>query len=29
LVGELVPLHIERSSVSTLYGRLVLTGVEA
>ena len=29
LVGELVPLHIERTSVSTLYGRLVLAGVEA
>ena len=29
LVGELVPLHIERASVSTLYGRLVLAGVEA
>ena len=27
LVGELVPLHIERASVSTLYGRLVLAGV--
>jgi tRNA-2-methylthio-N6-dimethylallyladenosine synthase len=29
LVGELVPLLIERASVSTLYGRLVLAGVEA
>lgn len=28
LVGELVPLKIERASVSTLYGSLVLEGVE-
>ncbi|MEY3773255.1 MAG: hypothetical protein RLZZ129_35 [Verrucomicrobiota bacterium] len=28
LVGELVPLKIERASVSTLYGSLVLKGVE-
>jgi tRNA-2-methylthio-N6-dimethylallyladenosine synthase len=28
LVGELVPLRIERASVSTLYGQLVLAGVE-
>jgi tRNA-2-methylthio-N6-dimethylallyladenosine synthase len=28
LVGELVPLKIERASVSTLYGSLVLSGVE-
>lgn len=28
LVGELVPLHIERASVSTLYGALELNGVE-
>ncbi|MCW5549535.1 MAG: tRNA (N6-isopentenyl adenosine(37)-C2)-methylthiotransferase MiaB [Opitutaceae bacterium] len=28
LVGELVPLKIERASVSTLYGSLVLRGVE-
>jgi tRNA-2-methylthio-N6-dimethylallyladenosine synthase len=27
LVGELVPLRIERASVSTLYGELVLSGV--
>lgn len=27
LVGELVPLRIERASVSTLYGELVLAGV--
>jgi tRNA-2-methylthio-N6-dimethylallyladenosine synthase len=27
LVGELVPLKIERASVSTLYGELVLRGV--
>jgi hypothetical protein len=26
-VGELVPLKIERASVSTLYGELVLRGV--
>jgi tRNA-2-methylthio-N6-dimethylallyladenosine synthase len=29
LVGELVPLKIERASVSTLYGNLVLAGVPA
>ncbi len=29
LVGELVPLRVERGSVSTLYGNLVLEGVEA
>jgi tRNA-2-methylthio-N6-dimethylallyladenosine synthase len=29
LVGQLVPLKIERASVSTLYGSLVLNGVEA
>lgn len=29
LVGELVPLRIERASVSTLYGSLALNGVEA
>jgi len=29
LVGRLVPLKIERASVSTLYGSLVLNGVEA
>jgi tRNA-2-methylthio-N6-dimethylallyladenosine synthase len=29
LVGELVPLLIERATVSTLYGKLVLAGVEA
>ncbi len=29
LVGSLVPLKIERASVSTLYGELVLTGVPA
>ena len=28
LVGELVPLRIERASVSTLYGSLALNGVE-
>lgn len=28
LVGTLVPLRIERASVSTLYGQLVLAGVE-
>jgi tRNA-2-methylthio-N6-dimethylallyladenosine synthase len=28
LVGQLVPLRIERASVSTLYGELVLAGVE-
>ena len=28
LVGSLVPLKIERASVSTLYGRLVLAGIE-
>ena len=28
LVGQLVPLKIERSTVSTLYGSLVLSGVE-
>jgi tRNA-2-methylthio-N6-dimethylallyladenosine synthase len=28
LVGELVPLKIERATVSTLYGQLVLAGVE-
>ena len=28
LVGALVPLLIERASVSTLYGQLVLDGVE-
>jgi tRNA-2-methylthio-N6-dimethylallyladenosine synthase len=28
LIGELVPLRIERASVSTLYGQLVLAGVE-
>jgi len=27
LIGQLVPLHIERASVSTLYGSLVLAGV--
>ena len=27
LVGSLVPLKIERASVSTLYGELVLSGV--
>jgi len=27
LVGQLVPLRIERASVSTLYGELVLSGV--
>ena len=29
LIGQLVPLKIERASVSTLYGELVLSGVEA
>jgi tRNA-2-methylthio-N6-dimethylallyladenosine synthase len=29
LVGQLVPLRIERASVSTLYGQLVLVGVDA
>jgi tRNA-2-methylthio-N6-dimethylallyladenosine synthase len=29
LVGSLVPLRIERASVSTLYGSLVLNGVES
>ncbi|MBM3873740.1 MAG: tRNA (N6-isopentenyl adenosine(37)-C2)-methylthiotransferase MiaB [Verrucomicrobia bacterium] len=29
LVGEVVPLRIERASVSTLYGELVLAGVPA
>jgi tRNA-2-methylthio-N6-dimethylallyladenosine synthase len=29
LVGQLVPLRIERASVSTLYGELVLAGVES
>ena len=28
LIGKLVPLRIERASVSTLYGELVLAGVE-
>ncbi len=28
LIGELVPLRIERATVSTLYGQLVLAGVE-
>jgi tRNA-2-methylthio-N6-dimethylallyladenosine synthase len=28
LIGSLVPLRIERASVSTLYGELLLTGVE-
>ena len=28
LIGSLVPLRIERASVSTLYGGLVLAGVE-
>ncbi len=28
LIGSLVPLRIERASVSTLYGELVLSGVE-
>jgi tRNA-2-methylthio-N6-dimethylallyladenosine synthase len=28
LVGQLVPLRIERASVSTLYGELQLAGVE-
>ena len=29
LVGSLVPLKIDRATVSTLYGELVLAGVEA
>jgi tRNA-2-methylthio-N6-dimethylallyladenosine synthase len=29
LVGSLVPLKIARATVSTLYGELVLAGVEA
>ncbi|WP_082780708.1 tRNA (N6-isopentenyl adenosine(37)-C2)-methylthiotransferase MiaB [Cephaloticoccus primus] len=29
LIGQLVPLRIERASVSTLYGSLVLAGVDA
>jgi tRNA-2-methylthio-N6-dimethylallyladenosine synthase len=29
LIGELVPLKIERASVSTLYGSLSLAGVES
>ena len=29
LIGSLVPLRIERASVSTLYGRLALAGVES
>ncbi|MFZ9681664.1 MAG: tRNA (N6-isopentenyl adenosine(37)-C2)-methylthiotransferase MiaB [Cephaloticoccus sp.] len=29
LVGQLVPLQIERATVSTLYGSLVLSGVES
>jgi tRNA-2-methylthio-N6-dimethylallyladenosine synthase len=29
LIGTLVPLKIERASVSTLYGSLVLEGVES
>ncbi|HEY0946241.1 MAG TPA: tRNA (N6-isopentenyl adenosine(37)-C2)-methylthiotransferase MiaB [Opitutaceae bacterium] len=29
LVGQLVPLRIERATVSSLYGELVLTGVES
>jgi len=29
LIGSLVPLRIERASVSTLYGELVLNGLEA
>lgn len=29
LVGQLVPLRIERATVSTLYGQLVLAGVES
>jgi tRNA-2-methylthio-N6-dimethylallyladenosine synthase len=29
LVGQLVPLKIERATVSTLYGQLVLAGVES
>jgi len=27
LVGQLVPLRIERASVSSLYGELVLAGI--
>jgi tRNA-2-methylthio-N6-dimethylallyladenosine synthase len=29
LIGQLVPLKIDRASVSTLYGEIVLAGVEA
>jgi tRNA-2-methylthio-N6-dimethylallyladenosine synthase len=29
LVGSLVPLKVDRASVSTLYGELVLAGVPA
>jgi tRNA-2-methylthio-N6-dimethylallyladenosine synthase len=29
LIGQLVPLKIERSSISTLYGELVLNGVDS
>jgi len=29
LIGQLVPLRIERASVSSLYGELVLSGVDA
>jgi tRNA-2-methylthio-N6-dimethylallyladenosine synthase len=29
LIGQLVPLRIERTTVSTLYGELVLTGVSS
>ncbi len=29
LIGQLVPLRIERATVSTLYGQLVLAGVES
>jgi tRNA-2-methylthio-N6-dimethylallyladenosine synthase len=29
LIGQLVPLKIERATVSTLYGELALAGVEA
>ena len=29
LVGQLVPLKIDRASVSTLYGELQLAGVES
>jgi tRNA-2-methylthio-N6-dimethylallyladenosine synthase len=29
LIGSLVPLRIERASVSTLYGQLALAGVES